>query len=355
MFRLAALYEERAREKTEGDIAPGLEPAIALYKRIIREFPKYDEIAAVHYYLGHALTDSGRIDEGQQAWRVARLPEPLPDRRTIPRTPRKLLLEPLPQDHDAKFWDDWKNRHPIPLDQDRTLGRAHEDATAQGAASPIRAATSSRSSIPTTDCTPIPQDTLPGEEPRYVAEVWWQIGNYHFDQIDPRGGPYNLNRAVSAYQHSMKYKKPPIYGVAMYKLAWTYFKQQRYTTAVDEFVKLLHYTDEQEAKTGDPGADFRSEAYTYIAGSLTYVDFEGPPPEDPYIPRNDVLDTEPDPLVAEQKMAIAHRARAGSEARSRRTRSGRSRSTRRSRRSSSRSRRTATRSRCSSSCSRSGR
>jgi hypothetical protein len=91
----------------------------------------------------------------------------------------------------------------------------------------------------------------------------------------------------------------------MYKRAWTYFKQQRYHTAVEWFTQLLHYADEQEAKTGDPGADFRAEAYTYIAGSLTYVDFDGPPPEDPYIPRNDVLDVETDPVVAEDKMHIA--------------------------------------------------
>ena len=91
----------------------------------------------------------------------------------------------------------------------------------------------------------------------------------------------------------------------MYKRAWGFFKQQRYHAAVDEFVRLLIYADEQEAKTGDPGADFRSEGYTYIAGSLTYVDFEGPPPEHPSIIRSDVLDTELDPLIAEQKMAIA--------------------------------------------------
>ena len=41
-----------------------------MYRRIIKEFPKYEEIAAVHYYLGHAYTDAGRIDEGQQAWRA---------------------------------------------------------------------------------------------------------------------------------------------------------------------------------------------------------------------------------------------------------------------------------------------
>ncbi len=154
-------------------------------------------------------------------------------------------------------------------------------------------------------CKPLPQKVEGTDDPRYLAEIWWQLGNFHFDQIDPHGGPYNLNRAVSAYDHSMEYKKPPIFGVAMYKQAWTYYKQQRYKTAVDWFVKLLHYADEQEAKTGDPGADFRAEAYTYIAGSLTYVDFDGPPPELPYIPRNDVLDTETDPVAAENKMAVA--------------------------------------------------
>src|SRR5690606_3694406 len=69
MFRLAALYEERAREVVEeaatepGQVPPepDLSEAIALYKRIIDEFPKYDELAAVFYYLGHAFTDVGEL------------------------------------------------------------------------------------------------------------------------------------------------------------------------------------------------------------------------------------------------------------------------------------------------------
>jgi hypothetical protein len=304
MFRLGALYEERAREKTEGDIAQGLEPAIALYRRLIVEYPKYNEIAAVHYYLGHALTDSGRIDEGQQAWHVL----VCQNRYKLADDPKdagKLLVEPLPQDHDPKFWDDWNNRHPIPLDQDRTVARPGAKAKTAKPAKAQPGGDELAYVDPYEGCTPIPQDTKPGEDPRYLAEVWWQIGNYHFDQIDPRGGPYNLNRSVSAYTLAMEHKKPPIYGVSMYKRAWAFFKQARYHAAVDEFVRLLHYADEQEAKTGDPGADFRSEAYTYIAGSLTYVDFDGPPPEHPAIVRSDVLDTELDPLVAEQKMAVA--------------------------------------------------
>ena len=302
MFRLAALYEERARESPDVDIAQGLEPAIALYRRLIREFPRYEEVAAVHYYLGHAMTDAGRLDEGQQAWRAL----VCNNRYTVkddPKDPSRLALEPLPQDHDAKFWDEWSLRHPVPFDQGVT--RAAKNARA-AQAKPGSGDQEELSFVdPYLGCEPIAQNTLPNEEPRYLPEVWWQLGNFHFDQVDPRGGPFSLNRAVSAYEHSMQYKKPPIFGVSMYKLAWTFFKQQRYRRAVQEFVNLLHYADEQEAKTGDPGADFRAEAYTYIAGSLTYVDFDGPPPEAPYIARSDVLDTELDPLIAEQKMGIA--------------------------------------------------
>ena len=71
MYRLAALYEERARgdEDPNSDFAVTLRPAVALYKRVIREFPKYNELAGIYYFLGHALNDSRRVDEAQQVWR----------------------------------------------------------------------------------------------------------------------------------------------------------------------------------------------------------------------------------------------------------------------------------------------
>lgn len=295
MLRLAALYEERARSDYDADLLEELKPAIALYRDIVVQFPDYREVAAALYYLGHALTDSGRIDEAQQSWRALvcsnryRLSSGEEDASAI-------AVQPLPQDHDDRFWNDWYNRNPLPLDEAGTrpdlneLGAAEEELTFLD---------------PYANCEGVHQELNPGEDPRYVAEIWWQLGNYHFDQIDPSGGPYTLNRAVSAYEQSLKYEKPPLYGVAMYKQAWAFFKQQRYQAATEYFVKLLHYADEQEARTGDPGADFRAEAFTYIAGSLTYIDMVGPPAEDPFIPRNDVLDTELDPLVAEEKMALA--------------------------------------------------
>lgn len=299
MFRLAALYEERARADLEDNlldadieerIAEGLKPAIALYKRVIVEFPQYRELAGIYYYLGHALNESGRLLEAQQVWRSLvchnKFPYPV---EADPNDPEKDKIEPLPQDQDAKFWNDWRSRHTTPIGD---KGSPTDDETAFVDPYPET-------------CQEIAQDTPEGAEPRYIAEVWWRIGDHHFNEIDPAGGPYNYNRAESAYQRALKFKKPPVYGVALYKLAWTYFKQQRYETSVRSFVELLFHTDEQEKLTGDPGADFRSEAYTYIAGSLTYLDFAGPSAREPYIPRNDILDTERDPLKAEQKMRIA--------------------------------------------------
>ncbi len=296
MFRLAALYEERAREDFDADLNQGLKPAIDLYRRIISEYPGYEEVAAVHYYLGHALTDAARTEEAQHAWRSLVCANRY-QVRTDPKNPEGIEVQKLGQDHDDAFWTEWYNKNPIPLDQlGGKRGQKGEAGVKQEELS---------FDDPYANCEPLPQKTAAGDEPRYLAEVWWQLGNFHFDQLDVGGGPYSLNRAVSAYNRGLEFKKPPLYGVTLYKQAWAYFKQQRYRTAVKAFVDLLHYADEQEAKTGDPGADFRSEAFTYIAGSLTYVDFDGPPENDPNIPRNDVLDVETDPLVAEQKMAVA--------------------------------------------------
>ena len=60
MYRLAALYEERARSDDDpnADAAITLKPAIALYKRVVREFPNYSELAGIYYFLGHALNDA---------------------------------------------------------------------------------------------------------------------------------------------------------------------------------------------------------------------------------------------------------------------------------------------------------
>ncbi|MBK8258579.1 MAG: tetratricopeptide repeat protein [Polyangiaceae bacterium] len=317
MFRLAALYEERARDRDDdAAVNAGLAQAIALYKRVIREFPNYRELAAIYYYLGHALKDSSRLSEAQQVWRslVCRNRYPYPV-AVDPKDPSRDTVGKLPQDHDADFWRGWDNRHPEPVDiaakkaklapQKGAKKTKKQEEDDQVYAEPGGVDETNYVSPYPDDCQAIPQKLKLGEDPRYVNEVWWLIGDHHFDEIDPAGGPYNFNRAESAYKHSLKLKKRPVYGVAMYKLAWTYFKQQRYEQSVKQFIELLRYTDEEEKKTGDPGTDFRTEAYTYIAGSLTFLDFKGPGPSDPYVPRSDILDTEQDPRQVELKMRIA--------------------------------------------------
>lgn len=313
MFRLAALYEERARETADevkiaaGDLPPepDLSQAIALYKAIIRSYPDYRELAGVFYYLGHALSDEGRLEESMQVWRALvcrnqfRYPVP-PD----PEDPEKDSIGGLPQDHDQEWWYGWMSRHGEPLDVARESS-GNDKAPAPLAEGEVGEDENSYRNPYPNSCVGVPQELQEGEEPRYVAEIWWRIGDYHFEEIDPKGGPYNLNRAETAYRQSMKITKPPVFGVSMYKLAWTFYKQQRYRTAVEEFVKLLQYTDAQEKLTGNPGADFRAEAYAYIAGSLTYIDFDGPDVNDPYIARNDVFDLESDPVVIEEKMHVA--------------------------------------------------
>ncbi len=315
MFQLAALYEERARtDDTLDDLSIGLRPAIALYKRVIREFPQYIELAGIYYYLGHALNDSNRFPEAQQVFRSLvchnKYAYPVP---VDPKDADRDLIARVPQDHDRDYWTGWEARHPIPigLAGGKGKGKGPIAPPKKGKApEPVAGSTSLDDELSfknpfTSDCKELPQKTPAGAEPRYLAEVWWLIGDYHFNEIDPAGGPFNYNRAEAAYQQSIKYKKPPVHGVSMYKLAWTYYKQQRYETSVRQFIELLRYSDQQEKLTGDPGTDFRAEAYTYIAGSLAYLDFGGPAADEPYIPRNDVLDTESDPRVAEQKMRVA--------------------------------------------------
>jgi tetratricopeptide (TPR) repeat protein len=298
MYRLAALYEERARsDDATADLSIGLKPAIALYKRVIKEFPKYNHLAAIFYYLGHALNDSSRIEEAQQVWRslVCHNKFPYPT-QTDPKNSDVDAIIALPQDQPPDYWTGWRQRYQFP----KQVSKGNPE-------------TNFVDPFPN-DCEAIPQPTLrPGEDPKYVAEIWWQIGNWEFDQLDTRGGVvsdepiavWDLNRAASAYVHSLQFKKPPLYGVALYKYAWTLFKQQRYKGATQEFVKLLVHTDELE-KEGDTNVgDFRSEAYTYIAGSLTNVDFDGPQPWEPFIQRPDIVDTEPNPDIAEKKLHVA--------------------------------------------------
>jgi hypothetical protein len=173
MYRLAALYEERARsEDATEPLEVGLKDAIALYKRIIREFPQYRELAGVYYFLGHALSTPAGPTR-QQVWRSLvchnKYPYPTPP---DPKRPDRDTVNPLPQDHDETYWAAWRNTIPATRSALKRGGARHEVHR------PVRGLVRRRAQ----------PGLAPGDDPKYVAEIWWQIGNWEFDQLDLAAG-----------------------------------------------------------------------------------------------------------------------------------------------------------------------
>lgn len=282
LFRLAALKEDQARHAPGASLPLNLGPSIEIYQTLIRDYPDRDILPDVHYFLGHALADSGRLEESQQIFRKIICSNhftysPSSDSKA------PILVQRLPQDHDGAFWTAWEAKHPRPARRSAksALGTNGDEMVFVNPYPP--------------DCSAMPQ--------KFLGEVWFRIGDYHFEQVDGFGGPYTLNRAAVAYSYALRHGSAQIRGLARYKLGWTLFKQQRYAAAVEQFVELLKNGDETSLK-GIPGLNLRKEACTYIAVSLLYVDFQGPGSDEPYIPREDVLDTEKDPRKAEQIMRV---------------------------------------------------
>lgn len=288
MFRLAALHDDRVAD--EGP--KHREVAIVLYMQIIRDFPETEVAASSHLFLGYDLHAAGHQQEAQHVFRslvcnnhFSFVPPP----QLVATFP----VKPLPQSHDEAYWRAWETNHRVPIDPlAKKKGAKPDEETVFINPYPP-------------DCKPLLTPTSNGQTPQYLGNAWWEIGEFHFNQIDPAEGPYSFNLAATAYQNAIRHGNPTLRTLAIYKLAWTNFKQQRYEAAVAQFVDLLRQPAESPAQTKDKAVDLAKEACTYIAGSLTYVDFRGPSPEDPYIVREDVLDTEKNPRIAEQKMHVA--------------------------------------------------
>jgi TolA-binding protein len=99
---------------------------------------------------------------------------------------------------------------------------------------------------------------------KFLAEVWTRIGEIHFDGNDAKA----LELAIDAYRRVRQFPDSPYYDKALYKIAWTYYRLDRYDEAVTSFIELVDYADTQKAKTGISGSELRTEAIQYIAISL---------------------------------------------------------------------------------------
>jgi cellulose synthase operon protein C len=110
---------------------------------------------------------------------------------------------------------------------------------------------------------------------RFVAEAWVRIGEYHFDFNE-------LDEAISAYSQALNFPENAYYDKALYKLAWAYYRADRFEEAIQTFKDLVQYADNKKAETGKSGSELREEAIQYLAISLSEEDWnnDGIPDED---------------------------------------------------------------------------
>jgi len=101
---------------------------------------------------------------------------------------------------------------------------------------------------------------------KFVTEAWVRIGEYYFDDYDD---PDALPQAAVAYEHAIKDTKSPLYDKSLYKLGWTYYRQDRFEPAVQRFLELVDYYDRTgPKKDGKSTGDLRGEALQYTAISF---------------------------------------------------------------------------------------
>ncbi len=246
MFRLGELYYERSallyQDAMDAGTPPAsghpdLSPTVLLYQELIRRFPDYRRIDGVYYLIGYCLNEMGNPEAARLAWlnlicanRFTYSPEPpppppVPEGEEGP-TPEEehpaLALNPAPVDPGGPFVD------------------------------------------PYDGCTPV----IPNA--RFVMEVWLRIGEYHFDYDFE---PHALDRAISAYNKVLADPTDRNFNLALYKVAWAYYRGSRYPEAIEHFGELIDFSDEQLRTTGRAGSDLRREAVQYLGIAFAYDDW----------------------------------------------------------------------------------
>jgi len=252
MFRLGELYFERsavefqrlyddaqtAREAGDATAedalptAPDFSPTIELYKKLARRFPGYERSDGVYYLIGYTLNETGRPEEALAAWLALVCAN-------------KYTYDP-----------DWR-----PPPAGAPLGK-YPALTLDGR--PLGASAGGRFVDPYQDCKPISPDA------RFVSETWFRIGEHHFDDF---GAPNTLDLSIAAYDRILENPDDRNYNLALYKVAWAYYRASRYPEAIQNFAKLVQWSDDAERETGRAGSELRPEAVEYLGIAFAYDDW----------------------------------------------------------------------------------
>jgi cellulose synthase operon protein C len=261
MFRLAELYYEKsAEEYLDADEAykkaidspnppttppPRVDytPTINLYRRLLTEFPNYRFLDATYYLLGFCLGEMGEDAQAKQALLAL-----------VCANKYKPLDTPAPPEAPLK----------IAAKGSSTGTTATDDEVYKA-------------------CVPVRKDS------KFLPEAWTRVGEFHFDQ------PTELKLAIAAFRKVLTFKDSPYYDRALYKLAWSYYRDNRFPEAVREFDNLVRYADQRTAEGKKVGSDLRPEAVQYLGVSFAEPDWDG--------------DTLPDPITGLQRALDFYKGR----------------------------------------------
>jgi TolA-binding protein len=260
MFRLGELYYERSAIQFQ-DAAlsgntpesghPDFMPTINLYRELVRRFPNYRRIDGVYYLIGYCLNEMGEMAEARLAWLN------LVCSNRYHYTGESLTPPPSTEDdeEDRDAGPSAAAAHPA-LTLDPTPQSAAEDPFID----------------PYVDCQPV----MEGAE--FLSETWLRIGEYHFD-FDYE--PHALERAISAYNKVLADPSDRNYNLALYKVAWAYYRASRYPEAIQHFSNLIDWSDREFERTGRAGTELRAEAVQYLGITFAYDDWDEDQMPDP--------------------------------------------------------------------------
>jgi cellulose synthase operon protein C len=250
MFRLAELYYERSAEDyldadeaykkaIDGPNPPDTPPpkvdytpTIAIYRRLLTDFPNYRFLDAAYYLLGFCLGEMGEEAQAKQTLLAL-----------VCANKYKPLDPPPPTPKNGGTEDVYDG------------------------------------------CVPVRKDS------KFLPEAWTRVGEFHFDSAS------ELKFAIAAFRKVLTFKDSPYYDRALYKLAWSYYRDNRFAEAVREFDNLVKYADGRTASGQKVGSDLRPEAVQYLGVSFGEPDWDG--------------DTVPDPVNGLQRLIEFYRGREG--------------------------------------------
>lgn len=216
---------------------------IDLYRRLIAEWPNYRHIDGAYYLLGYCLNETAHEEEARLAWLALvcknHFQYQAPVEGQPPTDEPPTPDEPTPDQPE----------HPAV-----TLGQTDEATGETVFVDPFAG------------CEAVVPDST------FIAETWLRIGEFHFEYDYSEHG---LDLAISAYSKVLPLTDSPYYDKALYKLAWAFYRADRYPEAVRHFAMLVDYADSRREQTGRTGSELRAEAIQYLGFSFSEDDWNG--------------------------------------------------------------------------------